>query len=281
MSTCDNDKSYIESNLLNRSSPTTEQQKDTLSQYDNDSDIANTSLWIKDLGLTYADKQLIEGGSAINAAVVNASSKLIKQENKTLGGLLPIGPIGSYKGNGESFLQILKVNNDHWVTMSNVLTEYGNVSIYDNAMRWHYRHNSKEIKYNVSIELDACNLRALPEKTMTIFVEDTLQVKKDSDSGIAAIVSALAIAKNLNPTTVNFKYKQLRKRLMECFDNLTFKSITFDASPRRQLKRKFEFTVPLFCHCNKPDFGDCRIECDTCGNWYHMGCETVKVGIKD
>ena len=278
---CDNDKSYIESDLLSRSSPTTEQQKDTLSQCDNDCDIANTSLWIKDLGLTYADKQLIEDGSAINAAIVNASSKLIRQENKALGGLLPIGPTGSYKGNGESFLQILRVNNDHWVTMSNVLTEYGNVSIYDSAMRLHYRHNSKEIRYNVSIELDACNLRALPEKTMTIFVEDTLQVKKDSDSGIAAIVFALAIARNLNPTTINFKYKQLRKRLIECFENLTFKSITYDASPRRQLKRKFEFTVPLFCHCNKPDFGDCMIECSTCGNWYHMGCETVKADIKD
>ena len=23
------------------------------------------------------------------------------------------------------------------------------------------------------------------------------------------------------------------------------------------------------------------IECDTCGNWYHMGCETVKADIKD
>ena len=155
MNACDNDKSYIESNLLTRSSPTTEQQKDTLSQCDNDSDIANTSLWIKDLGLTYADKQLIEDGSAINAAIVNASSKLVTQDNKTLGGLLPIGPTGSYKGNGEPFLQILKVNNDHWVTMSNVLTEYGNVSIYDSAMRLHYRHNSKEIRYNVSIELDA------------------------------------------------------------------------------------------------------------------------------
>ena len=91
VNTCDNDKSYIESTLLSRSSPTTEQQKDTLSQCDNDCDIANTSLWIKVLCLTYADKQLIEDGSAINAAIVNASPKLIKQENKTLGGVLPIG----------------------------------------------------------------------------------------------------------------------------------------------------------------------------------------------
>ena len=96
---------------------------------------------------------------------------------------------------------------------------------------------------------------------MTIFVEDTLQVKKDSDSGIAAIVFALAIARHLDPTTINFKYKQIRKRLIECFESLSFKSLTFNDSPRRKLKRKFEFAVPPFCHCNKPDLGDCMIEC--------------------
>ena len=94
---------------------------------------------------------------------------------------------------------------------------------------------------------------------MTIFVEDTLQGKKDSDSGIAAIVFVLALARHVYSATINFKYKLLYKRLTECFENLTFKSITFHAIPCRQLKRQFEFTVPLFCHCKKPDFCDCMI----------------------
>ena len=279
----DNDKSCSESIILSRASPTTEQQKATVSTCDvnNDRGNANASIWIEDLNLTYADKQLLEYGSTINAAIINASSKLIKQESEKLACLFPIAATGSYKGNGELFVQILRVNNDHWVTMSNAITDSGNVSIYDSAMRLHYRHNSKEIRYNVSLELDACNLRALPEKKLTIFVEDTLQVKKDSDSGIAAIVFALAIARNLDPTAINFNYKLLRKRLLECFENLSFKSITFNDSPRRQSKRKFEFTVPLFCHCNKPDLGECMIECDTCANWYHMSCETVKADSKD
>ena len=51
---------------------------------------------------------MIEDGSTINAAIINASSTLIKQENNALAG-----------------------------------------------MRLHYRYYSKEIRYNVSIELDA------------------------------------------------------------------------------------------------------------------------------
>ena len=78
--------------------------------------------------------------------------------------------------------------------MSNVLTDYGNVSIYDGAMRLNYRWGSKDIRYNVSIELDACNLRCLPRDSLMLYVEDTVQVKKDADSGIAAMF-ALAIAR--------------------------------------------------------------------------------------
>ena len=103
----------------------------------------STSLWIKDLGLTYADTQLIEDGYNINAAVINASSKLIKQENDSSAGVLPKAPSGGYKGNEDLVVQILRANNEHGVTMSNVFTDYGYVSIYDSAIRLHYRHNTK------------------------------------------------------------------------------------------------------------------------------------------
>ena len=61
--------------------------------------------------------------------MINASSKLIKQETDTLAGLFTIAPSGSYRGNGELSVQILRVNDDHWVTISNVFTDYANVSI--------------------------------------------------------------------------------------------------------------------------------------------------------
>ena len=75
------------------------------------------------------------------------------------------------------------------------------------------------------------------------------------------------------PQTINFNYKLMRKKLIECFSNSNFNSITFDDSRRRQWKRKFEFSVALFCHCNKPDMGDPMTICPTCAKWYHMSCE--------
>ena len=62
--------------------------------------------------------------------------------------------------------------------------DYGNISIYDSAMRLNYKWKSKEIRYNVASELDACNLRNLSQNTMTLYMEDTAQVKKDADRSI-------------------------------------------------------------------------------------------------
>ena len=130
-------------------------------------------MWIEDLGLAYADKHLIEYGYNVKAAIINASSRWIRQENNIIEGLLPIVEPGGYKGNGGLFVQIFKVSENHWITLSNLFKDYGNVSVYDSAMRMNYRWESKEIRYDVAIELDACNLRFLPHHNMMLYVKDT------------------------------------------------------------------------------------------------------------
>ena len=217
----------------------------------------------------------------MNVAIINLSSKLIKQENPALVGLLTIVGTGTYIGDGRLFHQILTITDSHWIMMPNVLTGQCNVSIYDSAQRLKYKRESKDIRYKVSIKLDACSLRACPENKLTIFVEDTQQVKKESDSGIAAIMFALAIARHLDPQKINFNYKLLCRKLLHCFEELSFNSTTFNDSPCRHWKRKFEFTVPLYCHCNKPDLGDHMIKCDTCDKWYHVSYEDGDFQTRD
>ena len=98
--------------------------------------------------------------------------------------------------------------------LSNVFMDYGNISIYDSAMRLNYKWKSKEIRYKVSIELDACNLKHLSQSTMTLYMEDTVQVKKDADSGIADIVYAITIARDRDPQTIKYNYKHLCQKLL-------------------------------------------------------------------
>ena len=92
---------------------------------------------------------------------------------------------------------------------------------------------------------------------------------------------ALAIARHLDPQKVNFNYNLLHRKLLHCFEELSFNSITVDDSPRRQWKSKFEFTVPLYCHCTKPHLGDRMIKCGTCDKWYHVSCEDGNFETRD
>ena len=202
------------SNLVDDTTPVKKQRQTTVSCLNSnfDYDTENSRAWIEELGLTHAEKHLLEYGYNVNETITNASLSLIRQENNTIEGLLPIVESGEYKGNGGLFIQILKIGENHWITLSNVFTEHGNVSVYDSAMRLNYRLESKEIRYDVSIELDACNMRCLPLDSMMLYVEDTVQAKKDADSGIAAIMFALALARGRDPQKINFQYKLMRKK---------------------------------------------------------------------
>ena len=107
----DNEQYQFDSTLPTKTRPATEGQQPTATGCDlnNDCHTLNACIWIEDLGLKYADKQVNEDGSTITAAIINASSTRIKQENNALAGLLPIVPTGSYRGNGELVIQILRV----------------------------------------------------------------------------------------------------------------------------------------------------------------------------
>ena len=68
--------------------------------------------------------------------------------------------------------------------MSNVFADHANGSIYDSAIRLNYKCKSKDLRYDFSIDLNACNLRNLPLDRMAVFFDGSVQVKKDADSGV-------------------------------------------------------------------------------------------------
>ena len=123
-------------------------------------------------------KQQIVLNTYMNVAIINASSKLIKEENPALAGLLPIVGTGNYISDGRLFALLLKITESHWITMSNVLTAQCHVSIYDSAQRLHYKRESKDIRYNVYFELDACSLRARPEIELPFLLQTPNRLKK-------------------------------------------------------------------------------------------------------
>ena len=92
---------------------------------------------------------------------------------------------------------------------------------------------------------------------------------------------ALAIARGQDPQTIHVNYRQIRRKVVQCFKDASFNCIHFDDSPHRKWRRTFDFLVPLYCHCNKPDMGD-KMTChSTCSKWYHARCEEGDFSHKD
>ena len=78
----------------------------------------DSRIWIEELGLTYADKNVLESGCNLNAAIIDASLKVIRKENKAIEGLQPVVETGKFKGSGGLFVQIINGKARRYGTMS-------------------------------------------------------------------------------------------------------------------------------------------------------------------
>eukprot|EP00794_Sanderia_malayensis_P010302 gene10302-11365_t len=149
----------------------------------------------------------------------------------------------------------------------------GHVTLYDSTVRLHYKHKTREVRYNVALEKYAATLCSDNADNLTIQVADLEQVKKDNDSGIAAIIHAIKLAKGLDPQSIKFNYKSLRQTLINDLSVNTFENIEkYHESPRHHKGHKYEIEVALYCTCRMLDLGNQMISCKSCEKWYHWEC---------
>ena len=94
-----------------------------------------------------------------------------------------------------------------------VFNKHENISICSSAMRLKYRCGNRGIGYHISVELDSCNLRRVPDNSITLYEEDTAQVEKSSDIGTATIMFAFAVARGRDPQPINLNFRLMSRRV--------------------------------------------------------------------
>ena len=156
------------------------------------------------------------------------------------------------------------------------MSKDGHVTLYDSAIRLHYRRPTREVRYGISIEGYAASLRNTHADKLTIDVADVEQIKKDKDSGTAAVFHTLMLLKGVDPEKISFNYKSLGRLLVDALENGSFEDIPEIAStPRPHRGTLYAIEVPLFCFCEMPDMGTPMISCNSCEKWYHSTCVGV------
>ena len=104
---------------------------------------------------------------------------------------------------------------------------------------------------------------------------DFYPVQRQTDGtscGVFAVANATALCHGLDPTTLVYDEKQMRKHLLACLTTRNFDPfpVVHKNRPKAAISSQ---KVDLFCNCNMPaSFDKEMVECEKCLKWFHFRC---------
>ena len=75
---------------------------------------------------------------------------------------------------------------------------------------------------------------------------------------------------------LNFDQAQMRQHLLKCFQKKEM--LPFPQTIAGPHHRTYfpGYAIEVYCSCRMPETYDDMVECDTCGDWYHLKCVRLK-----
>lgn len=112
----------------------------------------------------------------------------------------------------KKFVQIMNVNKNHWVTVSDIGCPENSIKVYDSLLTSGLQTN------NVFNSQVASLLNTKSEPISVMFRNTTLQ-KGSSECGLFAIASATSLCLGMDPEKQNYSQDHMRDHLANCFIN--------------------------------------------------------------
>ncbi len=176
---------------------------------------------------------------------------------------------------GVPFVQVLHVNSNHWVTVSNIWPK--NDSVFPNSVCIYDSRWSCDMKPSAHTMQQICSFFKCRSFSLNFdYVSVGLQ-DNSYDCGAYALAFATELAHMKDPALRVFDAKQMRQHIVSSMDSghiLPFPKLRC---------RKIGFgkrvgaahTETLYCLCRMPDDGTKYIECLQCVKWYHIKCVSL------
>ena len=236
-----------------------------LSHSSNAAVIASEDVWvtIEETPLFIEDRDTLANGAWLNDGLINAAQTLMKIQHPHMAGLQNtlLQQVGCFDVLGEKqFVQVLHVNKNHWITISNVGCKAASIRVFD----------------SLNLSLSPTEIKVIAEilytfnKLMVIEYADMPFQCGSDDCGLFAIAYACSICNGKDPSQENFTQK-MRSHLLKGLEKT---SLTPFPSRKRAHKackwRRQE--VALYCTCRLPRDSRQLVQCSTCKEWYHPEC---------
>ena len=187
-------------------------------------------------------------------------------------------PEHPYKSTSEKFIQLVNINNIHWVCVSNVLSSSGVVEVYDSKPNF-------SIGSSVLHEQVAKILR-IEGKSFKLNHVDVQRQLGSNDCGLYAIANAVTLCFGGDPHSINYDQESFRVHLAKCFESQIITMFPVANNQRRLTRRRLLSThnINVFCTCRLPwNKNDSKkgplVQCKVCKEWYHELCMKINEDI--
>ena len=112
----------------------------------------------------------------------------------------------------DKFIQIMFVDNNHWLTVSNVMSkDVADIFIYDSISV-----NETEKARQIYENLKECTQY---QKDINLYWPRVTQQMGYKDCGLFAIAFAASLAVGEDPIYINYNQRKMRNHLINCFNN--------------------------------------------------------------
>ena len=185
---------------------------------------------------------------------INAANSILKNQFPKVSGLYnpQLGVDLTFPPTVDSFIQILHVGGNHWMTVAGGSTQ---VHVYDSI----YSSTQGDTKMQIAAIL--CS----PESSIRLKIHKVQFQKGALDCGLYAIAYATDLVYGNDPASYIYKQEELGAHFLDCIHNNILSPFPKDnAYPGKPKFEHFE----IFCSCRLPDNGEER-----------MGVQAVKNGI--
>ena len=209
--------------------------------------------------------QQIFKGAELSDLHISAFQNLLKQKFPHLGGLQ--SPLYQEKtslklDDRSTTLQVIHTRSSHWAALQVCGGTGGDVCLYDSVYTGMVTHTLKVI----------AQLIRSSDSSIRVQLMNTSKQTGSADCGLYAPATLTCIAFDIDPVTVIFDQQQLRPHLAMCLekgDISTFPVLKHRRPVNRVLRTEL---CNIYCYCRLPDDGQTMVCCDSCQDWYHVGC---------
>ena len=227
------------------------------------------------LNLDEDDRDDVLHGKWLSDNHIRASSKLLNTIYPTQAGLLDTVNLVSRCSSKEStnFVQILHINQSHWVCASNITCPPATVDVFDSM-------SSSSVGSKV-LQKQLAALARCPERQLLIRHVEVQQQEGANDCGLFAIAFAQSLCDGVDPHTISLDQSKMRKHLLECFKE--GEMVPFLPAPTsRRLRRRIRRVekVAVYCLCRLPwdrhdQVNGSLAQCRKCKEWFHARCANI------